>query len=153
MLPSAAYILNCSSTTMAILDSAGRVIAVLVGRPSNDPSWENVHLDAANELEAARSRCKFSKAHTNHRRGRFPALATGISHGGGQLRPGNLCHDSANRRVLDSLVQHPAFVRLAGFASGTASILLDSTPLSDLQGPSAHGPPGCTATTRTTSRL
>lgn len=105
------------STSVAILDSEGRIVAVLVGQPSNDPSWEQVHQDAAAKLERARRECRFSAKQRSHRRGRFPALATGISHGGGQLKPGNLDHGS-NDAVLKSLTAHPSFLRLAGFASG-----------------------------------
>lgn len=109
--------LTAPSTTLAILDSAGRIVAVLVGQPSDDPSWEQVHKSAADKLEQARAECRFSAKQKSHRRGRFPALATGISHGGGQLRPGNLKHGS-NDGVLRSLTSHPSFMRLAGFASG-----------------------------------
>lgn len=105
------------STTVAILDSAGRVVAVLVGQPSADASWQQVHKSAADRLEQARSECRFSPKQRSHRRGRFPALATGISHGGGQVKPGNLGHGS-NGGVLKSLTAHPSFIRLAGFASG-----------------------------------
>lgn len=90
---------------------------MLVGQPSDDPSWDKVHKSAADRLEQARGECRFSAKQKSHRRGRFPALATGISHGGGQLRPGNLDHGS-NDQVLRSLTAHPSFIRLAGFASG-----------------------------------
>lgn len=75
-------------------------------------------MDAAAQLEQGRHRCKFSAKQTSHRRGRFPALATGISHGGGQTKPGNLGHhNKANDAVLTGLASHPSFIRLAGFAS------------------------------------
>lgn len=102
---------------IVILDSAGRIIAILVGRPGGDDSWEIVHKTAADALEEARGRLKLSAKQRAHRRGRFPALATGISHGGGQLKPGNLDH-GANDDVLKSLTSHPSFVRIAGFMSG-----------------------------------
>lgn len=122
---------TCSSrldrSTLLILDSAGRIIAVLVGRPSDDESWEKTHLDAAQLIEQARGSCKFSATEKRHRRGHFPALAVGISHGGGQLRPGNRVNDKVNARVLASLIAQPSFIRMAGFASGT-SIRSPSAP-------------------------
>lgn len=91
---------------------------MLVGRP-DDNSWDVVHKEAADALEGARSACAFHPKNTCHRRGNFPALAIGISHGGGQLKPKNCVNGASNGRVLESLVAHPAFRRIAGFASGT----------------------------------
>jgi hypothetical protein len=110
---------------VAILDSAGHVIAVLVGRPSDDPSWEQTHHEAADLLESARPRCQFSKQGTNHQRGHFPALATGISHGGGQMHPRNLSLKPVNAKILGALAQHPAFVHHQGAFSTWAPRLYD----------------------------
>lgn len=90
---------------------------MLVGRPGSDPTWEPMHIAAADKLEEARGRCKLSPKDTLHRRGRFPALASGISFGGGQLKPKNRSNGE-NTAVLAELTSHPSFVRLAGFASG-----------------------------------
>lgn len=105
------------SSTVAILDSKGRIVAVLVGRPTGDPTWDQVNISAANKFEEARGQLKLSANQKVHRRGRFPALASGISHGGGQLKPSNLDH-GPNDEVLKSLTEHPSFIRMAGFASG-----------------------------------
>lgn len=100
-----------------LLDAFERIIAVLVGRPGCDPSWEAMHIAAADKLEEARGRCKLSKKDTHHRRGHFPALASGISFGGGQLKPKNRSNGE-NTGILAELTSHPSFKRLAGFASG-----------------------------------
>lgn len=93
------------------------VIGAFVGRP-DDAGWDKVLHDAAEALETSRLSARFSTKDKLHKRGRFPALPVGISHGGGQRKPGNFVHSQPNKGVLDELVAHPAFIRLAGFASG-----------------------------------
>lgn len=73
---------DINRTSTPIVDNDGRVIAVLVGQP-DDPDWHNVASAAYDALTDAASRLKFSSKIKNHRRGRFPALNYGISHGGG----------------------------------------------------------------------
>lgn len=68
---------------MPIVDTDGRVIAVLVGRP-DDADWENVTAAAYGALTDASLHLEFKSKVKNHRRGRFPALNFGISYGGGQ---------------------------------------------------------------------
>ena len=90
-------------------------------------------------IEEARSECNFPKKAKKHRRGNFPALAVGISYGGGQRvclyntfaypsnsqqKPGNLCHSDANAAALSKLVSNDAVKKVAGFASGKPFILL-----------------------------
>ncbi|KZP28375.1 hypothetical protein FIBSPDRAFT_729233 [Athelia psychrophila] len=104
-------------TPIPILDEIGRVFAVCVGRP-NDAGWSNVSRDAAADIAAARGACKFPSGCRKHRRGDFPALAVGVSYGGGQKRPGNLVNSRANARVLRRLLRTRALRRIAGFASG-----------------------------------
>ncbi|KAL0957184.1 hypothetical protein HGRIS_003276 [Hohenbuehelia grisea] len=73
-------------TTVPILDSAGSVVSVLLGQP-NDLTWAD--------------------AGRNNRRGPFPAAAIGISYGGGQKKPGNLCDGGdAVQRVLHLLIKN-----------------------------------------------
>lgn len=107
------------SAAVPIVDSEGRIVAVLAGRPSNDSSWNLVAAEAANELDSKRPMLRFRNEEVAHRRGNFAAKGYGISHGGGQTKPGNLVHSPANRAILQSLIANQAFKRLAGFASGT----------------------------------
>lgn len=88
---------------------------MLVGRP-DDPLWDTVQCAAAHKMEQSRKQLRLNEKQKHHRRGRFPALASGISHGGGQLKPGNLDHGS-NDEVLTSLMADPSLIRIAGHAS------------------------------------
>ena len=60
--------------------------------PADDPTWGSVNDEASRALEYTRGKLVFSAKDKVHRRGRFPALTYGISHGGGQAKPGMLCH-------------------------------------------------------------
>jgi len=51
----------------------------------NDEGWEEACRSAAAAIEEARGRLTVPRQHKDHRRGRFLALAVGISHGGGQV--------------------------------------------------------------------
>jgi hypothetical protein len=66
------------------LDKLDRIIAVLAGRPRHD-SWNGVNEKISKIIEEVRPKCKFPKKAKAHHRGNFPAMAIGISHGGGQL--------------------------------------------------------------------
>jgi hypothetical protein len=66
-----------------IVDKMGKVIGVLCGFPDDD-SWEATHRGAADAIRAARDVACFSDECKKHRRGNFPALAVGVSFGGGQ---------------------------------------------------------------------
>ncbi|KAK0474665.1 hypothetical protein EDD18DRAFT_1367607 [Armillaria luteobubalina] len=96
-----------------IANDEGRVIAVLVGQPK-DPDWESIHTSASALLDQSQ---------------------VGISFGGGQqcvvppsLKPSlkrmcpqflqNLHHEGTVAQVLATLINHIAFIHLAGFASG-----------------------------------
>ncbi|KJA13850.1 hypothetical protein HYPSUDRAFT_120380, partial [Hypholoma sublateritium FD-334 SS-4] len=59
-------------TSRAILDSAGRVIAVLAGHP-NDDDWGSVNRECHSALQSSKKRLRFMKKAVRHRRGHFPA--------------------------------------------------------------------------------
>ncbi|KAG1855279.1 hypothetical protein F4604DRAFT_1932339 [Suillus subluteus] len=103
-------------TPHAILDGEGRIVAVLAGRPASK-DWNEVNAAAANAMVETQHRCAFSSSGLTHRRGRYHALSTGISFGGGQQIPANLAHGKENRTELDRLLGNPAIKRLAGFGS------------------------------------
>ncbi|KAI0643566.1 hypothetical protein C8Q79DRAFT_1012149 [Trametes meyenii] len=81
-------------TPYILADAQERVVAVLAGRPE-DTSWDEVVKEANRAMEATAKKCTFQEQHLNHRRGFFPALATGFSYGGGQ----KVCH-LCGRRVM-----------------------------------------------------
>ncbi|KAH9920397.1 uncharacterized protein B0H18DRAFT_1121990 [Fomitopsis serialis] len=107
-------------TPRPITDESGRVIAVLSGAP-NDPAWTGVHTGAAAAISEARTKLSFSRKDVVHRRGNFPALAVGISYGGGQKQPANLVHSRANEASLTSLLASEHIQRIASFGSNVFS--------------------------------
>jgi hypothetical protein len=75
-----------SSTPTLIVDDNDRVIAVLVGRPINDPTWDSATESAARAIDSARQRAMatFKDSEKVHCRGSFPYFNTGVSYGQGQ---------------------------------------------------------------------
>ncbi|KAJ7667890.1 hypothetical protein DFH06DRAFT_1126580 [Mycena polygramma] len=80
--------------SIPIIDSQGRIIAVLGGTPRDVEGWKAV-TDAA-----------------------AAALAVRVTDdGGGQMEPGELCNNVANTKLTDALLREECFQRLAGFAN------------------------------------
>ncbi|KAK0220574.1 hypothetical protein IW262DRAFT_1272699 [Armillaria fumosa] len=107
--PTPNYNLDSSQTrreAIPVADDEGHVIAVLAGQPE-DPNWESVHTSVSDLLDQSRGKCTFSRKQRKHCRSCYSALSVGISFGGGQT----VC-------ILATLINHIAFIRLAGFASG-----------------------------------
>lgn len=77
-----------------------------------------MHDPAVEAMEKAQEDCSISEADTYHRRGNWPGLTGGQSHGGGQVQPGTLVNGVINTAVLACLFSHLPFIRLAGFATG-----------------------------------
>lgn len=71
------------STPFKIVDKDGRVIGLLAGRPA-DASWDDVASSAYSAMAEAAEACQFKPKHSDHRRGQFATLATGVSFGGGR---------------------------------------------------------------------
>ena len=103
---------------MVTTDKVKRITSVCVSKPAGDESWEELQQRAAQAIESARSRLYFSKKDRDHRRGGFPALAVGISHGGGQPYPKMRRQDPRNQDALQDLLSEPAFERISGHATG-----------------------------------
>ncbi|PPQ97424.1 hypothetical protein CVT26_006788, partial [Gymnopilus dilepis] len=104
--------------SMVTTDKVKRITSVCVSKPAGDESWEELQQRAAQAIESARSRLHFSKKDQDHRRGGFPALAVGISHGGGQPYPKMRRQDPRNQDALQDLLSEPAFERISGHATG-----------------------------------
>lgn len=66
-----------------IVDADDFIIGLLGGMPG-DPNWDTVQLNASDAIDTTRAQLKFESKDLHHRRGNFPALGVGISHGGGQ---------------------------------------------------------------------
>ncbi|TRM55185.1 hypothetical protein BD626DRAFT_420029, partial [Schizophyllum amplum] len=105
-------------TPTGIVSPDGRTFAVLAGKPQ-DPDWDHVAEDLAENIAVAAEHITFPAAATDHRRGKFGAQAQGVSHGGGQTEPANLKHTKGLDAVLTYLVALPAMIRVAHFASAT----------------------------------
>ncbi|KAJ7030152.1 hypothetical protein C8F04DRAFT_1211808 [Mycena alexandri] len=105
---------------LLILDKHGRIIVVFAGVPE-DPEWPSVLAGAASAMKQAREEGlrtgAFSLDDENHRRGSFIPVTGGISHGGGQKRPGNLAMPTARRRIFDKLRANKDIRRACGFQS------------------------------------
>ncbi|TFK67072.1 hypothetical protein BDN72DRAFT_879900 [Pluteus cervinus] len=113
------------SVPHAILDDEERIVAVLVGQPKH-ASWREAILDAAKTCaevrEAGERDLLFNDDHTFHRRGNFTAISIGVSHGGGQTRPGNLFHPKKRKLLLQTLLERKSIQRIAGFQSTSFSL-------------------------------
>ncbi|KAI0323290.1 hypothetical protein GY45DRAFT_1349836 [Cubamyces sp. BRFM 1775] len=94
----------------------GRIVALLAGRP-NGEDWDSVAAEADEAMGKAAGECRFKSEDCDHRRGRFAALARGISFGGGRAIPGTISNSRRNERALRALCQHRAMLRIAGFGS------------------------------------
>ncbi|KAJ3874241.1 hypothetical protein F5051DRAFT_336179 [Lentinula edodes] len=105
-----------AGTTIPLVDSDDRVYGLVV-YPS-DPSVTKCAEEAAVLIQQERKNCSFSAEQREHRRGSFPALSTGVSHGNGRTHPQNIVHNKANTSVLERLTASEPFKRLSGFATG-----------------------------------
>ncbi|KAF7799759.1 hypothetical protein EIP86_011001 [Pleurotus ostreatoroseus] len=96
--------------TVVLVDDDDRIVGLLLRRP-NDPTY----LKHLKEFERVTTRAgealKFKDV--PHRRGNYRTIAVGVSHGGGQVSPGNLKHSEHNMKILDDLVKNDAVKRMA----------------------------------------
>ncbi|THU94250.1 hypothetical protein K435DRAFT_568132, partial [Dendrothele bispora CBS 962.96] len=100
-----------------ITDSQERVVAVLAGRPESK-DWDGLVSDAAEAIARTKNHISFTDKQLNNGRGEFPAVAVGVSHGGGRKEPGNVSQSSAAvLTLLTSLLELPCFQSLSGFAN------------------------------------
>ncbi|KAJ3969836.1 hypothetical protein EV361DRAFT_951118 [Lentinula raphanica] len=102
--------------TKPVVDSEGRIFALVV-YPS-EPGIKKAAEEAAQLLNQSRKSCSFSAKQKAGRRGAFPALNAGFSHGNGRMHPQNFHHNKKNNKVLRKLTSSEPFQRLSGFATG-----------------------------------
>ncbi|KAG6863487.1 hypothetical protein C0991_005498 [Blastosporella zonata] len=100
-------------TPTPVVDRKGRVLALLGGAPEDD-KWPELHAEAAELLESNRCHLHQPKGSNAHRRGKFTALACGVTHGGGTVRPVNCAQHKDTLAVLDRLNSSKPFIRLSG---------------------------------------
>ncbi|KAF7340930.1 hypothetical protein MSAN_02078000 [Mycena sanguinolenta] len=131
---------------LLILDREGRIIVVFVGVPE-DSDWPLAVSQAAEAFEQAREEGlrtgAFALGEDSHRRGRFWALTGGVSHGGGQKRPGNIVIPPRQLRLFNRLIANDYVRRIGGFQSSamrTFGPKLFQDYVNDLQALFAHHP-------------
>ncbi|KAF9473569.1 hypothetical protein BDN70DRAFT_817036, partial [Pholiota conissans] len=100
-----------------LTDRWNKVFGALAGMPRGD-SWQRVHDGAVRAICVARMLLhNLPQKYQDHRRGKYPALSCGISHGGGQLCPSNLHWRRDIAAIVSYLLQDASFSRLSGFAN------------------------------------
>ncbi|PPQ76862.1 hypothetical protein CVT26_001500 [Gymnopilus dilepis] len=107
-----------------VTDAKGRNVAFLAGQP-NAKDWPQLMQAAGQALETLRPHLSIPKQERVHRRGAFPAVRCGVSHGGGTTHPGNLTNNKENTAVVEELCGMECFKRLAGFAT---SVMASKAP-------------------------
>ncbi|KAJ7791295.1 hypothetical protein B0H14DRAFT_3094503 [Mycena olivaceomarginata] len=87
--------------------------------PFDVEGWQQVTDRAAQLMETQASKGCFSAEQLHHRRAQepYPQVSRGLSHGGGQLEPGELCNNVANTKLTDEFLQDSSFQQLSGFAN------------------------------------
>ncbi|KAF7318668.1 hypothetical protein HMN09_00378500 [Mycena chlorophos] len=98
-----------------LVDSEGRVFAVLAGRPKGATYDGHVHRAFCLMVAAAAARAAAKTPVQTHRRGFYTAITVGISYGQGQTEPCSL--QSEHPELAEQLVKDSAFQELASFAS------------------------------------
>lgn len=105
------------------VDSDGRVFMVLAGRPIDKPGQKrpfSMACDAAYTLlEKVGQEGAFSHENLQHRRGEYPVINVGVTHGMGTLRPTYL-DLSPNVDVVEEVLNNVDVQRIASYGSGTA---------------------------------
>ncbi|KAJ7437534.1 hypothetical protein FB451DRAFT_177835 [Mycena latifolia] len=103
-----------------IVDTEGRIVAALIGRPKDAKDWDAIITEMCNDLRKARhdtADC-FHSEDLHHRRGNFACINCGTSFGQGQECPCTLRQShQAKYRAADELSASPALGRVAGWQS------------------------------------
>ncbi|KAF9494112.1 hypothetical protein BDN71DRAFT_1393806 [Pleurotus eryngii] len=110
------------STTHPLVDSAGRVFAVLAGK-LHDASFDGACESLYKLMDHELSKFEMKEGQTRHRRGNFPAFTVGMSYGNGQTEPSRLVPGDTgpnsegltyNTR-LTCIIQSPELQRIASY--------------------------------------
>ncbi|KAJ7903757.1 hypothetical protein B0H14DRAFT_3421936 [Mycena olivaceomarginata] len=107
------YIDWLGELTIPIIDSHRRLIALLGGKPKDLLGWKTVTDGAAHLLDSLLPRAHFTANDSLHRcahpEAPYPSISCGISHGGGQTEPGELCNHLDNISITDEMLAHEYF--------------------------------------------
>ncbi|KAK7461781.1 hypothetical protein VKT23_008213 [Stygiomarasmius scandens] len=102
--------------SMPLIDSAGRIFAVLVGYPPKDQTWESVHKAAADLLQKYAADVAM-ESNDPSRQGVTIYISVGYSFGGGQKFPKLFNQEPSNQAILDELLSSECFQRISGHVS------------------------------------
>ncbi|KAF9488595.1 hypothetical protein BDN71DRAFT_1403063, partial [Pleurotus eryngii] len=107
-------------TPCPLVDSAGHIFAVLIGRP-RDHSFIADCQRMYNEMAFKLKGFDFKEEDCSHRRSAFPALPVGISYGNGQMQPSRLSVGESGAQVagLSHLLQSRAVQHITSFGDST----------------------------------
>ncbi|KAF7288421.1 hypothetical protein HMN09_01394600 [Mycena chlorophos] len=100
---------------MPLLDSSGRIFAVLAGRPNTVAYALVIQQAFAVVVAAAAARAASGTPVAAHRRGLYAAVTVGLSYGQGQTAPCVL--GSEYPELAEQLTNHDAFQEIASFGS------------------------------------
>lgn len=101
---------------------------VLAGRPTDD-SYTRACEDAYRLLETTGQEGSFSPQNLSHRRGDYPVINVGVTHGMGTLRPTYL-DLKGNTEVVERVLGSTAFQRIASYGSGESFYTTHTLPSS-----------------------
>lgn len=90
-------------TQHPLLDSKGRAIAVLAGRPP-DPGFDEVCQRVYQKMEKVNSLAEFSEEENNHQRGKYPVINAGVTPGQRAKKPLNMDLRKC-QHLVDNLLQ------------------------------------------------
>ncbi|KAF5366491.1 hypothetical protein D9615_005847 [Tricholomella constricta] len=100
-----------------LLDSLGSVIAVLVGQP-RDESYRRAVDAAYASIAREGATASFNRADAQHKRGSFPAINVGVTHGKGTTSPVTL-NNHEHKAMAARLLADASVQRLAAFGSAS----------------------------------
>ncbi|KAJ7839846.1 hypothetical protein B0H14DRAFT_2287903, partial [Mycena olivaceomarginata] len=103
-----------------IIDSKGRIIAVLAGQP-NHPEYRKAVALAFQAICDAGDEARFPASMRKHRRGLFAAINIGLSYGKGQKTPCWLSNKQYDG-IAEQLLANKHIKRMAGFADAAFAL-------------------------------
>ncbi|KAF7358842.1 hypothetical protein MSAN_01224100 [Mycena sanguinolenta] len=120
------YVCWLGEITIPVIDSHKTVFALLGGMPQDLVGWKVATDGAADMMSRLSADGHFTDEDAHHRRAHpetpYPSVSRGVSHGGGQTQPGELCNHPANVKITDEMMAHIFFRRIVGFTNCLARV-------------------------------
>ncbi|KAF5381816.1 hypothetical protein D9757_008322 [Collybiopsis confluens] len=99
-----------------IVDINGRLMVLVASHPRELRKWQStVMLPLENDIIDGASKITFTNKQLNHDRGGFPALAIGVSYGGGETTPLNRSLSNRTAKVMNALIGSEHMKRASGY--------------------------------------